>query len=162
MESHGWPMDCPRTARGVPFECLWRMIVRLWRLLFTANALQAHLALQFGCKFSSNCSASAQKGKIREIFVDVCCPWNPQNRTLAYTGARFSSFSMLPFITCPKLPKCVRKTSQERFGSLLGALWGSPGRPWGALGTLLGSSWAGKVVKKIEKASKIAENVKKY
>ena len=70
-------------------------------------------------------------------------------------------FAMLPFKTFPKLPKCVRKTSQERFGKLLGALWGSPGRSWGALGALLGSSWAQKLVKKIEKAQKIAEKMSK-
>ena len=68
-------------------------------------------------------------------------------------------FAMLPFKIFPKLPKCVQKTSQERFGRPLGMLWGSPGRSSGALGALLGSSWAEKLIQNIEKAQKIAEKV---
>ena len=140
------PMDCPRTAHGlragVPFECLWRMIVRPWRLLFAANALQAHLALQFGCKFSSNCSASAQKGKIREIFVDVCCPWNPQNRALAYTRARFSSFCHVAFQNIPEAskmrPKDLPRAVWEALGRALGLSWALLGCSWGTLGLFLG------------------------
>ena len=70
-------------------------------------------------------------------------------------------FATLPLKTFPKLPKCLRKASQERFGRSLGMLWSSPGRSCATLGALLGSSWAEKLVQKFQRAPKIAEKVSK-
>ena len=153
-------MDCPWTCPASLFARVWYMLVRLWRIVFTANALQARLGMQICCKCSSNCSASAQKGKFREIFDGF---WLP----LEHSGlsSRLHESSILMFLL-----RCLSKPSRsfqnvcERppksgLGSLLGALWGYPGRSWGALGPLLGSSWAKKLIKKSLKKSIITEKL---
>ena len=105
---------------GVPFERLWRMLVRLWWLFFIAHVLQTRLGVQIDCKCSPNCSASAKKGKIRQIFIDVVALGTLRIELSAARELDSQVFATLPFKTFPELPKCVRKTSQERFGKPLG------------------------------------------
>ena len=81
--------------------------------------------------------------QIRSIFIDLCCPWNPQHRALAYTRARFSSFCHVAFQNIPEAskmrPKDLPRAVWEALGRALGLSWAPLGCSWGTLGLFLGS-----------------------
>jgi len=127
------------------------MLVRLWRIVFTANALRARLGMQICCKCSSNCSASVQKGKFRETFDGFWLPLEPSG-----LSSRLHESSILMFLLrCFSKPSRSFQNVSERppktgLGGLLGALWAL----LGALGVLLGHSWALLGLKNSSKKSK--------
>ena len=139
--AHGLPMDRPRTAHGlrpgVHFERLWRMLVVFSGLCSLQIPFKRVLECNFAANSASNCFKSVWKCKLRLIFVI------PETLRIELSPTRELNsdvFAIILFKTFPKLPKCFRKISQERFGRPLGMLWGSPGRSWAALVALLGTS----------------------
>ena len=138
-----------KSAKQFPLKASWAQLGRSWAY-FLSSWLQI----------------LPSRIQIQDIFIDFCCPWNPQNRALAYTRARFSSFCHVAFQNIPEAskmrPKDLPRAVWEALGRALGLSWALLGCSWGTLGLFLGSRTrqqkSKRLQKSLEKYQKVLNN----